>query len=177
MNAKEAADQIRAAFHLEVEKIPPETQHHINFLKAVATELGVDHTPFNLHQVETALADANIHRDSNEYPKMLFSRQHPANGIAGTYDARHDHVWTVVADEDQEDAIGDGWVPDPSKLPPRGDIPLYPAKAVDAPAADSALPINPPPPSAAVVEPVPAAPTDLAPVPPVAPAAAAGRPI
>lgn len=168
MNAKEAADQIRAAFHLEVEKIPPETQHHINFLKAVATELGVDHTPFNLHQVETALADANIHRDSNEYPKMLFSRQHPANGIAGTYDARHDRVWTVVADEDQEDAIGDGWVTDPAKLPARGDIPLYPeAKPVDA-APAAAGPVVDAPPS------VPAKAQDSAPA--AAPAATAGSP-
>lgn len=128
MNAKEAADKIRPTFHLE--SMPPEERHHVIFVEQVATELGVEHTAFNLHQVASALDDSNIHQDSNEYPKMLFSRQHHANeGVgASTYDPRHDYVWAHVENEEQASALGSGWVDDPAELPPRGDIPI------DAPA-------------------------------------------
>lgn len=129
MNAKEAAEHLRPTFRLESEVLSPEVQHDISFHKEVATELGVEHTPFNLHQVAESLAAAGIERPSNEFPKMLYSRTHPDKfGHQGTYDQRHDHVWVKVHDADQEDALGESWVDHPDKLPPRGNLPLYPVK-------------------------------------------------
>lgn len=124
MNAKEAADKLRPDFHLT--QMPVEDRHHVKFVEDVATELGVEHTAFNLHQVADALDIANIHEDSNEYPKMLFSRQHhAAEGIASSvYDPRHDYVWVHVANEDEAKALGSGWVDSVAALPPRGDIPV-----------------------------------------------------
>lgn len=134
MNAKEAADKLRPTFHLE--SMPTEDRHHVKFVEEVATELGVEHTAFNLHQVADALDTANIHQDSIEYPKMLFSRQHHAvKGIEpSVYDERHDYVWTHVANEDQVNELGSGWVDDPASLSPRGETP------VDAPIAPKAKP-------------------------------------
>lgn len=145
MNAKDAADRLRPSFHLEIEQLAPEVQHDIKFYTDVAAELGVEPTPFNLHQIKEALEAANIHRDSNEYPKMLFSRSFPESGAVGAYyAARHDHVWVHVENDEQASALGSGWVEDAVKLPPRGDIPLYPAAkepvAEAKPAAPEASP-------------------------------------
>jgi hypothetical protein len=138
MNVKEAADKIRPDFHLE--SMPPEDRHHVKFIEDVAAELGVEHTPFNLHQVGQALDRADIHPESNEYPKMLYSRSHHAEeGIgASVYEPRHDFVWAHVANEDEAKKLGSGWVEDISELPPRGEIPLHAEpKAVEyAPAVE-----------------------------------------
>jgi hypothetical protein len=125
MTPTEAADKIRPDFHLE--SMPPEDRHHVKFIEDVASELGVEHTPFNLHQVGQALDRADIHPDSNEYPKMLYSRTHHAEeGVgASVYEPRHDFVWAHVANEDEAKKLGSGWVEDISELPPRGEIPLH----------------------------------------------------
>lgn len=125
MNAKEAANQLRPSFHLE--SMPPEDRHHVKFVEDVAAELGIEPTPFNLHQVADALDRADIRGDSLEYPKMLYSRSHHVEGTvtASFYDARHDWVWAHVANEDEAKRLGAGWVEDPAQLPPRGDIPLH----------------------------------------------------
>jgi hypothetical protein len=127
MNAKEAADKIRPDFHLE--SMPPEDRHHVKFVEDVAVELGIAPTPFNLHQVASALDHADIHPDSNEYPKMLYSRTHHAEeGIeASVYDARHDFVWTHVASEEEAAKLGSGWFENPSELPPRGETLIHAA--------------------------------------------------
>jgi hypothetical protein len=121
MNAKEAADRIRPEFHLV--SMPPEDRHHVKFVEDVATELGVDHTSFNLHQVADALDNAGIHEDGAEYPKMLFSREHHTEeGIsASVYDPRHDLTWALVDNEEQADKLGSGWVDNISDLPTRSD--------------------------------------------------------
>lgn len=133
MNAQEAANVLRPNFHLE--QMPAEDRHHVVFVEAVAAELGVEPTPFNLHQVAAALDAADIHPDDNEYPKMLYSRQHHAveNCEASTYDRRHDWCWAHVANEEQAKALGSGWIENPAELPPRGDTPLH-APPVAAPA-------------------------------------------
>ena len=109
--------------------MPADQRHHVKFVEAVATELGVEHTHFNLAQVANALDHADIDPDSNEYPKMLFSRTHHAEeGIAAsTYDERHDMVWVHVMNEDEAKKLGGGWVDNIGKLPARGDIPLHAA--------------------------------------------------
>ncbi len=124
MNAKEAADHIRPSFHLAT--MPAADRHQAKFVADVATELGVEHSPFNLQQVASALESADIHRDVHTYPMMLFSRQHHnVEGVeASVYDARHDHCFVHVANEDQADALGGGWIEDHTKLPPRGDLPI-----------------------------------------------------
>lgn len=135
MNAKEAADVLRPNFHLE--SMPPEDRHHVVFVEAVAAELGVDPTPFNLHQVAAALDAADIHPDDNEYPKMLYSRQHHAEGECESsfYDPRHDWCWVHVANEREAKALGDGWVDNPADLPPRGETPIAAPVAEPQPAA------------------------------------------
>lgn len=125
MTPTEAADKIRPDFHLE--SMPPEDRHHVKFIEDVASELGVEPTPFNLHQVGQALYRADIHPESNEYPKMLYSRTHHAeDGVgASIYEPRHDFVWAHVANDDEAKKLGSGWVEDPSELPARGEIPLH----------------------------------------------------
>ena len=124
MNAKEAADKIRPNFHLVA--MPPEDRHHVLFVEAVAAELGVEPTAFNLHQVAGALDDAGIHGDAAQYPLMMYSRQHHAikDIAASTYYPRHDFVFTMVESAEQANKLGEGWVEDISKLPPRGDTPI-----------------------------------------------------
>lgn len=124
MNAKEAADKIRPTFHLV--SMPPEDRHHVRFIQDVAAELGVEATPFNLHQVAGALHDANIHADDLHFPLMLYSRQHHAveGVVASTYYPRHDFTFVIVENEQQMDALGSGWVQSIDDLPPRGDTPL-----------------------------------------------------
>lgn len=124
MNAKEAADRLRPNFHLE--SMPPEDRHHVIFVEDVTAELGVEPTPFNLHQVAAALDAADIHPDDNEYPKMLYSRQHHAEDgcSASIYDPRHDWCWAHVENDEQAKALGSGWVESPADLPPRGETPI-----------------------------------------------------
>jgi|SRR5581483_9711365 len=119
MTPKEAADKLRPDFHLEL--MPAEHRHHVKFVEAVATELGVEHNHFNLAQVAEAIDKAGIEADSNEYPKMLFSREHhQVDGIApSVYHARLDAMWTHVASAEEAEKLGDGWVDDLSKLPAR----------------------------------------------------------
>lgn len=134
MNAKEAADKLRPTFHLE--SMPTEDRHHVKFVEDVAAELGVEPTPFNLHQVADALDEAEIHEDSNEFPKMLYSRTHHTEKAIpdSHYDRRHDFVWVHVANEDEAKVLGSGWVENPADLPPRGDIPLHGEQKSPAPA-------------------------------------------
>ena len=124
MTPKEAADKIRPTFHLVA--MPPQDRHHVLFVEAVAAELSIDPTHFNLHQVAGALDDAGIHGDAPQYPLMMYSRQHHAikDIAASTYYPRHDFVFTMVENADQANKLGEGWVEDISKLPPRGDIPI-----------------------------------------------------
>lgn len=131
MNAKEAADHIRPGFHLEA--MPAEARHHVKFVEEVATELGIEHSAFNLHQVADALDAADIKQDSNEFPKMLYAmRHHSIKGIeASVYDPRNDFVWAKVNSDAEAASLGDGWVDDPAKLSPRGDTPI------DAPKPES----------------------------------------
>jgi hypothetical protein len=141
MTPKDAADHIRESFHLE--SMPAEARHHIEFVEAVADELGVEHTPFNLQQVAEALDKADIHPDSNEWPKMLYSRQHhTVPGIAASiYEPRWDMVHVHVDNEDQAKKLGSGWIENPAELPPRGDTPIHapmPDRHTPAPSADPA---------------------------------------
>jgi hypothetical protein len=119
MTPKEAADKLRPDFKLEL--MPAEHRHHIKFVEHVATELGVEHTHFNLAQVADALDKAGLEADSTEYPKMLFSREHhKAEGVAASvYDKRHDAMWVHVASAEEAEKLGDGWVDDLGKLPAR----------------------------------------------------------
>jgi hypothetical protein len=135
MTPKEAADKLRPEFHLEL--MPADERHHVKFVEAVATELGVEHTHFNLAQVANALDKHEIDADSNEYPKMLFSRtHHTEDGVAASiYDKRHDAVWVHVASEDEAKKLGSGFVDDLGKLPPRGDLPLHAPVKVKAEAS------------------------------------------
>ena len=140
MNAQEAAERLRPSFKLEA--MPAEDRHHVKFVEDVATALGIEHSHFNLHQVADAVDRAGIEQDSNEYPKMLYSRQHHAVKAVGAsmYDPRHDHVWTVVADEEQAAALPEGWVDDIAKLPPRGEIPLHAVAPIEnAPQTEAPL--------------------------------------
>lgn len=133
MTPKEAADKIRPDFHLE--QMPAEDRHHIKFIEDVGKELGVETTPFNLHQVGQALHHAGIEPDDNEYPKMLYSRSHHAEKdvAASIYDARHDFVWAHVANEDEAKKLGPDWFEDVSELPPRGEILLHAEAKADIP--------------------------------------------
>jgi hypothetical protein len=137
MNAKEAADKIRPTFHLI--SMPPEDRHHVRFIEEVAAELGVEPTPFNLHQVGGALDAADIHGDDLHFPLMLYSRQHHAveGVVASTYYPRHDFVFVIVENKEQFDALGDGWVESIDDLPPRGEIPI------NAPAPAPAAKVEP----------------------------------
>ena len=133
MTPKEAADKIRPDFHLE--QMPAEDRHHIKFVEDVAVELGIEPTPFNLHQVGAALDHAGIHPDSNEFPKMLYSRTHHSDpAIAPSYyDKRHDMVHVHVASAEEADKLGAGWFENIADLPPRGEIPLHAeSKATEA---------------------------------------------
>lgn len=125
MNAKEAADRLRP--HFVLESMPAEDRHHVKFVEDVASELGVEPSAFNLHQVASALDEHDIRGDSLEYPKMLFSRSHHAvEGVsASIYDPRHDWVWAHVANADAAVKLGAGWFEDPAELPARGEIPLH----------------------------------------------------
>lgn len=125
MNSKEAADAIRETFHLE--SMPAEDRHHVKFIEDVAAELGIEPIPFNLHQVGQALHHAGIEPDSNEYPKMLYSRTHHAEKDieASVYDKRHDAVWAHVRNEEEAAKLGAGWVESLAELPPRGELPLH----------------------------------------------------
>ena len=127
MNAKDAADKLRPTFHLE--SMPTEDRHEVKFVEDVATELGIAHTAFNLHQVAQALDTANIHQDSNEYPKMLYSRQHHmVKGVEpSVYDRRLDHVSVAVKSDEEVAALGKSFVDSPDKLPPRGNTPIEPS--------------------------------------------------
>lgn len=118
-SAKEAADKLRPDFKLEL--MPPEHRHHVKFVEEVATELGIEHNHFNLAQVADALDNAGLKADSNEYPMMLFSREHhQVEGIApSVHDKRHDMMWVHVASKEEHDKLGDGWVDDLAKLPAR----------------------------------------------------------
>lgn len=122
MTPKEAAGVLRPTFHLYA--LPVGDRHYVKFVEAVAAELGIEHTVFNLYQVAAALTVANIKRDGDEYPKMLYSRQFP-KGHAAVYDPRHDHVSAIVRNDEELDALGAGWVTDFSTLPLRDGIPLY----------------------------------------------------
>lgn len=176
MNAKEAAARLRPTFHLE--SMPAEARHHVKFVEDVASELGIEHSAFNLHQVADALDVAGIEQDSNEYPKMLFSRQHHAvDGVsASVYDARHDYVIAIVNSDDEAKALGDGWVDDPAKLAERGDVPVAapvpdPAPVIEPqadplPAAPATLPVTE---AAPVAQPAPSAAPEPAPQPAPAP--------
>jgi len=115
---KQAADALRPHFNLE--QMPAEDRHHVKFVEAVATELGIEHTHFNLAQVASALDHHEISADSNEYPKMLFSREHhKVDGIAPSiHDARHKAMWVHVASPEEAAKLGEGWVDDLAKLPP-----------------------------------------------------------
>lgn len=119
MQAKEAADTLRPTFHLE--QMPAEDRHHVKFIEDVAAELGVEPTPFNLHQVGQALDSADIHHDSNEFPKMLYSRE--AHGeLPSTYDKRNDFHWIHVNNEEEAKGAGEGWVENLSDLPERAPV-------------------------------------------------------
>ena len=128
MTPKDAADKIRDHFHLEA--MPPEDRHHVKFIEDVAAELGVEATPFNLHQVGRALDRDGIEPDSNEFPKMMFSRTHHAEpGVAASvYDKRHDAVWAHVASAEEAVKLGAGWFEKLADLPARGEIPLHAPK-------------------------------------------------
>lgn len=141
MNAHEAAEKIRPSFHLE--QMPVEDRHHVKFVEDVATDLGIEHSAFNLHQVADALDAADIHQDSNEYPKMLFSRQHHAiEGVAPSfYDKRHDCVIVHVENAEEAEKLGPSFVDGLDKLPERGDTPID-AAPVEAPAS---VPLEPAP--------------------------------
>ena len=131
MTPKEAAEALRPTFHLH--SMPPEARHHMEFVEKVATELEIEPTPFNLHQVAEALDEAEIKGDSIEYPKMLYSRQHHAvkDVAASVYLPRHDAVAVHVESQEQADALGHGWFSDLNDLPPRGDTPLHHPKIDD----------------------------------------------
>lgn len=138
MTPTEAADKLRPTFSLE--HMPPEDRHHVLFVEAVAAELGVEPTPFNLQQVATALDDADIRGDDLHFPLMLYSRQHHAvEGVpASTYYPRHDMVFVTVENEEQMQLLGKNWVENPADMPARGEIPIdAPApKSVDLPKPD-----------------------------------------
>jgi hypothetical protein len=138
MTPFEAAEKLRPTFHLD--QMPPEDRHHVKFVEDVAAELGVDPTPFNLHQVAGALDAADIHGDDLKFPLMLYSRQHhAADGVAASiYEPRHDFTTAIVENDDQLKILGDGWVENPADLPPRGEIPIAapPPKASDLPEPD-----------------------------------------
>jgi hypothetical protein len=125
MTPKEAADKIRPTFHLA--QMPAEDRHRVLFVENVAAELGIEATPFNLHQVAGALDEAGIHGDAPQYPLMMYSRQHHAvrDIAASTYYPRHDFVFATVENADEANKLGEGWVEDSSKLPPRGEIPIH----------------------------------------------------
>jgi hypothetical protein len=135
MTPKDAADKLRPTFVLT--HMPPEDRHHIVFVEAVAAELGVEATAFNLQQVASALDEADIRGDDLHFPLMLYSRQHHAiDGVAAsTYYPRHDFTFVVVDNEDQLKSLGSGWVENPNDLPPRGEIPITApiAKPADLP--------------------------------------------
>ncbi len=125
MTPKEAADKLRPIFKLE--QMPAEDRHAVKFVEAVATELGVERTPFNLHQVAGALEQHEISHDPHEYPKMLFSRTHHQEAIStpSIYDKRHDHCWVNVMNAEEEAKLGSDWVDHIGKLPARGDLPVH----------------------------------------------------
>lgn len=133
MTPTEAANKLRPNFSLE--HMPPEDRHHVLFVEAVAAELGVEPTPFNLQQVAAALDDADIRGDDLHFPLMLYSRQHHAvEGVpASTYYPRHDMVFVTVENEEQMQLLGKNWVENPADLPARGEIPIdaAPAKSSD----------------------------------------------
>lgn len=141
MTPKDAADKIRPDFHLE--QMPAEDRHHVKFIEDVATELGVEHTPFNLHQVGEALDHAGIEPDSNEYPKMLYSRTHHSDiAIAPSYyDKRHDYVHCHVASAQEAAKLGSDWKENPADLPERGETPIHaPMKASEPGPAKELVP-------------------------------------
>jgi len=135
MTPKEAADKLRPDFHLAL--MPAEERHHVKFVEAVAAELGVEPTHFNLAQVANAIDHHGIEADSFEYPKMMFSRTHHSDPSIppSFYDKRHDHVWVHVASAEEAEKLGAGWVEDHMRLPPRGEIPLYAAPKAMEPIA------------------------------------------
>ena len=128
MTPKEAAEKLRPFFKLD--QMPSDDRHTVKFVEAVATELGIEHTPFNLHQVAGALHEHDLKQDSNEYPKMLYSRTHHAEAITtpSIYHDRHDCVWCNVKDVEEEAKLGAGWVDSVEKLPARGALPLHASK-------------------------------------------------
>jgi hypothetical protein len=138
MNPHDAADKLRPTFVLT--HMPPEDRHHIVFVEAVAAELGIEATAFNLQQVASALDEADIRGDDLHFPLMLYSRQHHAiDGVAAsTYYPRHDFTFVTVDNEDQLKSLGSGWVENPNDLPPRGDIPISApiAKSAELPDPD-----------------------------------------
>lgn len=137
MTPKEAADKLRPHFHLHA--MPPDARHHVAFVEQIADELGIDKTPFNLHQVAEALDREGIEGDSLQYPMMLYSRRHHA--VAGiepsVYLPRHDAVAVHVANEEQAKELGEGWIESLDHLPPRGETPLNAPAPIGAPAADA----------------------------------------
>lgn len=69
LGAVEAANVIRNDV-FNVPGIDPAEQHHIRFVQSVCSQLGLDHSPENMHRVAVSLHkhDIGMHR-GHEYPK------------------------------------------------------------------------------------------------------------
>lgn len=119
MTPKAAADLIRP--HFKLPHISPDMRREYAFTEAVADELGVERTVLNMLALSDALHEAGVTHDRHDYPKHLYRKALP-DGVTlahfknAHYDPRHDHICVMVADDNEEHALDDGWVDDPAKL-------------------------------------------------------------
>lgn len=106
LGAVEATNEIRHDV-FNMPGIDPAEQHQIRFMQSVCSQLGLDHTPENMHKVATALHrhDIGIHA-GQEFPKYAVRD--------------HDGAQKIVHDEQEERR----WIeePPPEPVKPRGPV-------------------------------------------------------
>jgi hypothetical protein len=124
MTPHEAAEKIRPSFRLY--DMPPEDRHHVKFVEAVADELGIEHTAFNLHQVDEALDAAGIHEDIHDYPKWVepnpsrvehIDDQVFVKGFDDIHVERLTKKVTVLVDNEDEEKLATSAHSEPAPLP------------------------------------------------------------
>jgi hypothetical protein len=120
MGPKEVADVLRP--HLQLHHTDPHDQHALNFLKDVATRLGLDHTPEVITHLAGLMREKGlVLKTGEEYPKMVTRKADSA-------------TFTVhsVAEEDRRinEDPAQTEPPAPRRLPPE----MLPATDRDHPA-------------------------------------------
>lgn len=151
LGAVEAANEIRH----DVENVPgmdPQHLHHIRFVQSVCSQLGLDHSPENMHKVAVTLHKHDIGMPTSiEYPKHVQRKHDGADKIVhsdGEADEWYNSVPEVpkpaaapepAAEAKADDAVH-GDAPDPAEVDGEGDDEVHFEDPKSEPAAAEAAP-------------------------------------